>query len=173
MEANYNKQITELLNLFEQSDLTSMFVEFDGVRIIVNKNGEVLAPVTWEAPAVTPVAAPAIPAPARAQAPPLPAAAPKQTAASAAAEPDLAGLEGLHVVRAPMLGTFYRSPSPGEPPFITEGSQVMADQTLCLIECMKLFNTIPVGVKGRLVRFAVENGTLVEFEQPIAYIQPE
>ena len=73
----------------------------------------------------------------------------------------------------PMLGTVYRSPSPGEPPFVSEGSQVTADQTLCLIECMKLFNTIPVGVTGRLVRFAVENATLVEFDQPIAYIQPD
>ncbi len=72
-----------------------------------------------------------------------------------------------------MLGTLYRSPSPGEPPFVSEGSRVQAEQTLCLIECMKLFNTVPAGVSGRLVRFAVENASLVAFDQPIAYIEPE
>lgn len=165
------KQITEVLNLFERSDFTTMFVEFDGVRLSVSKNGGVLAPAPWEESSPPPAAmTPAAAAPIQPAAS-LPAVAPKQIAPAAAAEPDPALVEGLHVVRAPMLGTFYRSPSPGEPPFVGEGSQVKAEQTLYLIECMKLFNTIPVGVTGRLVRFAVENATLVEFDQPIAYIQ--
>jgi len=165
------KQITEVLRLFERSDFTAMFIEFDGVRLSVNKNDGVLALAPWEEPSSPPTATiPAAAAPIQPAAS-LPVTAPKQIAPAAAAPPAPASVEGLHVVRAPMLGTFYRSPSPGEPPFVSEGSQVQAEQTLCLIECMKLFNTVPVGVTGRLVRFAVENGTLVEFEQPIAYIQ--
>ena len=159
------KQIAEVLRLFERSELTAMFIEFDGVRLSVNKNDGVLAPAPWEEPPSPPAApALAVAAPVRPAAA-LPVAAPRPPAA--------ASVEGLHVVRAPMLGTFYRSPSPGEPPFVSEGAQVKAEQTLCLIECMKLFNTVPVGVSGRLVRFAVENATLVAFEQPIAYIQPD
>lgn len=172
MEEKY-KQITEVLNLFERSDLTAMFVEFDGVRLSVNKNGGVLAPAPWEEPSPTSVlTTPAAAAPTQSAAS-LPGATPKQIAAAAEAQLDPASAEGLHVVRAPMLGTFYRRLSPGEPPFVGEGSQVKAEQTLCLIECMKLFNTIPVGVTGRLIRFAVENAALVEFDQPIAYIQPD
>ena len=168
MEEEKYKQITEVLKLFERSDLTDMFVEFDGVRLSVTKKDGVIAPASWEelscAPAATAPAAPVK----RAASLPAP-----EKAPAAAAQPDPASLEGLHVVRAPMLGNLYRRPSPGEPPFVAEGSQVNADQTLCLIECMKLFNTIPVGTAGRLVRFAVEDGTMVEFDQPIAYIEPD
>ena len=172
MEGKY-KQITEILNLFEHSDFTTIFVEFDGVRLSVSKNNGMLAPAPWDEPSPPPAtsnltaAAPIRPGAS------LPLAVPKQIAPSAAAPPDPTSVEGLHVVRAPMLGTFYSSPSPGEPPFVREGAQVTAEQTLCLIECMKLFNTIPIGVSGRLVRVAVENASLVEFDQPIAYIQPD
>jgi acetyl-CoA carboxylase biotin carboxyl carrier protein len=171
MEGKY-KQIAEVLNLFERSDLTVMFVEFDGVRLSVSKKDGVPVSAPWEALSAPSIALTSVAAAPIAQPASPPALLPKQITTTAA-QPDPTSLEGLQVVRAPMLGTIYRSPSPGEPPFVAEGAQVKADQTLCLIECMKLFNTIAVGVSGRLVHFAVENATMVEFNQPIAYVQPD
>jgi acetyl-CoA carboxylase biotin carboxyl carrier protein len=80
--------------------------------------------------------------------------------------------EGMVAIRAPMLGTFYRAPAPGEKPFVEEGQQVRADDTVCLIEVMKLFNTIRAGVDGEVVKIIAENGSLVEFDQPLIFIAP-
>lgn len=79
---------------------------------------------------------------------------------------------GLAAVRAPMLGTFYRAPSPGLPPFAVEGQLLEPRDTIGLIEVMKLFSTIPAGVSGRVVRFVAENGSLVELDQPLVLIEP-
>lgn len=68
---------------------------------------------------------------------------------------------GSVAIRAPMLGTFYRSPSPAEPPFVEVGQRVAADDPICLIEIMKLFNTVNAGVDATIVSIAVENGTMV------------
>jgi acetyl-CoA carboxylase biotin carboxyl carrier protein len=85
-----------------------------------------------------------------------------------AAEPALA--EGEIAVRAPMLGTFYRSPAPGEPPFVEIGRRVKADDTVCLIEVMKLFSSIRAGVDGVVNRILAENGSMVEFQQILIVI---
>jgi acetyl-CoA carboxylase biotin carboxyl carrier protein len=76
------------------------------------------------------------------------------------------------VIRAPMLGTFYRAPSPGEKPFVEVGQRVRADDTVCLIEVMKLFNSIRAGVDGEVVEILADNGGLVEFDQPLIFIAP-
>ena len=73
-------------------------------------------------------------------------------------------------IRAPMLGTFYRSPAPGEPPFVEIGKRVQADDTVCLIEVMKLFSSIKAGVDGVVTRILVENGAMVEFNQMLIVI---
>lgn len=80
--------------------------------------------------------------------------------------------EGAVVVRAPMLGTFYRAPAPGERPFVEVGSKVAPDDTLCLVEVMKLFNSIKAGVAGRVVGILAENATMVEHGQPLMVIVP-
>jgi acetyl-CoA carboxylase biotin carboxyl carrier protein len=80
--------------------------------------------------------------------------------------------EGVIAIRAPMLGTFYRAPAPGEKPFVEEGQRVRADDTVCLIEVMKLFNSIRSGVDGKVVRILAENGSLVEFNQALVLIEP-
>jgi acetyl-CoA carboxylase biotin carboxyl carrier protein len=77
------------------------------------------------------------------------------------------------VVKAPMLGTFYRAPSPGAPPFIEIGSDVRADTTVCLIEVMKLFNTLKAGVEGRVSHILVENAAMVEYDQALIVIEPK
>jgi acetyl-CoA carboxylase biotin carboxyl carrier protein len=80
--------------------------------------------------------------------------------------------KGVVAIRAPMLGTFYRASAPGERPFIEEGQQVRADDTVCLIEVMKLFNSLRAGVDGKVVKIIAENGDLVEFDQPLIFIAP-
>jgi acetyl-CoA carboxylase biotin carboxyl carrier protein len=88
------------------------------------------------------------------------------------ATPAAAVPEGMIVVRAPMLGVFYRASAPGEKPFVEAGQRVRADDTVCLIEVMKLFNSIRAGVDGEVVEIPVENGALVEFDQPLIFIRP-
>ena len=90
--------------------------------------------------------------------------------------PAAAGLaidEGLPKITAPILGTFYRRPQPGAPPYVEEGSLVEEDTTVALIEVMKLFNPVKAGQRGRIHRICVENGQLVEFGQTLFVLQPE
>jgi acetyl-CoA carboxylase biotin carboxyl carrier protein len=96
-------------------------------------------------------------------------------AARSVAKPADAGVtipEGMIAVRAPMLGVFYRASAPGENPFVEAGQRVRADDTVCLIEVMKLFNSIRAGVDGEIVQILAENGAMVEFDQPLIYIRP-
>ena len=74
-------------------------------------------------------------------------------------------------VDAPMLGTFYRSPRPGTPPFVEVGSLVNTDDTLCLIEVMKVFSAVKAKIKGEIVSIPVDNGTMVEYGQPLFLIK--
>ena len=76
-------------------------------------------------------------------------------------------------VAAPMLGTFYRTPSPGEKPFVEQGDKVSPDDTVCLVEVMKLFNSVKAGMAGTVEQILVENGTLVEYGQPLILIRKE
>jgi acetyl-CoA carboxylase biotin carboxyl carrier protein len=80
---------------------------------------------------------------------------------------------GAIAIRAPMLGIFYRSPAPGEKPFVEVGQRVRADDTVCLIEVMKLFNSIRAGVDGEIVAIFVENSALVEFDQVLICVKPD
>ncbi len=75
-----------------------------------------------------------------------------------------------HVVRAPMVGTFYRAPSPGSPPFVEVGDRVKEGDTLCIIESMKMMNHISADKAGSIEAILVENGKPVEFDQPIVTI---
>ena len=87
-------------------------------------------------------------------------------APAAAAAPELSG----HVVKSPMVGTFYRSSSPGGTPFIDIGSTVKEGDTLCIIEAMKLLNEIDADISGTIKEILVENGQPVEFGQPLFVI---
>ena len=73
---------------------------------------------------------------------------------------------------APMLGTFYRAPAPGEAPFVDVGARVEPETIVCIIEVMKMMNSIPAGVSGRLVEICVENAAPVEYAQPLFRVQP-
>jgi acetyl-CoA carboxylase biotin carboxyl carrier protein len=112
--------------------------------------------------AAAPVALQAAPAAAA----PAPAAAPVASEAAPAAS----GLPEGHVVKAPMVGTFYASATPGAPAFVKVGQQVKAGETLGIIEAMKMFNQIEADVAGTVQAILVENGQPVEFDQPMFVI---
>lgn len=80
---------------------------------------------------------------------------------------------GAHVVKAPMIGTFYRSPEPGKPPFVEIGQRVEADDTVGLIEVMKLFNSISAGKAGVITGIFVKDAQPVEYGQPLIVIDPD
>jgi acetyl-CoA carboxylase biotin carboxyl carrier protein len=80
--------------------------------------------------------------------------------------------ENLHAVRSPMVGTFYRSPMPGEPPFVEIGQAVEPDTVLCIIEVMKLMNSIEAGVRGTVREIFVANGTAVDAGEVLMAIEP-
>lgn len=98
-----------------------------------------------------------------------------QTAAAEAAPapmPDADVPAGLIAVRAPMVGTFYMRPSPDQPPFITVGGTVLAGDTVCLVEVMKMFNSVKADVAGTVERIVVENGKPVQHDQIVMLIKP-
>lgn len=76
-----------------------------------------------------------------------------------------------HVIKSPLVGTFYRAPSPGAPPFVEEGDRVSKGQVLCIIEALKVMNEIESDVDGKVVKILVENGQPVEYGQELFYIE--
>ncbi len=78
--------------------------------------------------------------------------------------------EKLHVIKSPLVGTFYRAPAPGAPPFVEEGDIVSPGQVLCIIEALKVMNEIESDVRGKIVKILVENGQPVEYGQPLFLI---
>lgn len=143
-------QIRELVRVAEESGVGEIVVEEEGARIAVRMSGAVAA-------------APAAPVAAAAPAAPAPAAAP----AAAASHP-----ANWYCVTSPMVGTFYAAPAPGEPAFVQVGDEVAANQTLCIVEAMKLMNEIGAEEMGTVREVCVEDATPVEFGTPLFYIEP-
>jgi acetyl-CoA carboxylase biotin carboxyl carrier protein len=81
--------------------------------------------------------------------------------------------DGLHAVRSPVVGTFYRAPAPGEDTYVEVGDTVSAGQTLCIVEAMKLMNEIVADVSGEVVEVLAENSGGVEYDQPLFYLRPD
>ncbi|MFM9101673.1 MAG: acetyl-CoA carboxylase biotin carboxyl carrier protein [Cyanobium sp.] len=152
-------QLRQLLALLGESDIQEFSLEGDDFRLEVRRNlPAAAAPLTvLQAPVSTPAPAPVVaPAPSP-SAPPPPA---------AAARSD------LQPITAPMVGTFYSSPSPGDPPFVEVGSRITPGQTICILEAMKLMNELEAEIGGVVVEILVENGTPVEFGQVLMRIKP-
>jgi acetyl-CoA carboxylase biotin carboxyl carrier protein len=99
-------------------------------------------------------------------------AAPQQVPAGAGAPAEARSTEDLHLIKSPIVGTFYESPSPGSEAFVKVGAYVEAGQTLCIVEAMKLMNEIESDASGEIVRIFVENGQPVEYGQPLFGIRP-
>ena len=96
-----------------------------------------------------------------------------ETAPPPETKAEVPGTNGLHAVRSPVVGTFYRAPAPGEGSFVEVGDTVRAGQTLCIVEAMKLMNEIPSDVSGEVVEVLAENSGGVEYDQPLFHIRPE
>ncbi len=101
----------------------------------------------------------------------------EQKPAPSAVDLDAAGvapeMNGLHAVRSPVVGTFYRAATPGGDYYVDVGDKVSTGQTLCIVEAMKLMNEIPSDISGEVVEIAAENSEGVEYDQPLFYLRPE
>lgn len=167
-----HSDIAEIIRLVDQSTLDEIVVEIGDLKVEVRRKGAMpAAPSASPAPAPSAPPAPAVsPAPPSA-APPAPATAKQDSVPPVAAgESDLA--EGRIAVRSPMVGTFYRRPTPDEPPYVEVGSEVEVDAPLCLVEVMKLYTTIYAKTRGRIARICARDAELVEYDQILFVIDP-
>jgi acetyl-CoA carboxylase biotin carboxyl carrier protein len=150
------RKLKTLIDLVAESDIAELEVTEGESKVRIVKSGPapqnqmVMMP---HQPAVQYAAAPSASAP----------------VAAAAAPEAPAAVEG-HIVKSPMVGTFYRSSAPGSPPFVEIGSSVKEGDTLCIIEAMKLLNEVDADVSGVVKQILVENGQPVEFGQPLFVI---
>ena len=152
-------QLNQLLDKLAESDIQEFRLEGDDFRLEVRRN----LPVAAAATQMVPVAAP-----------PAPALEIKtQSESSSAAPPAAAGTRAdLVDVTAPMVGTFYRAPAPGEAAFVEIGNRISAGQTICILEAMKLMNELEAELSGEVVEILVDNGTPVEFGQVLMRVKP-
>lgn len=153
------KEVAEILKLIDASECDEVVLELEGTRLVVRRN--TAAVPQGSAPAAVIAKQEAAPAPPK---PPEPAE-PRKPAETAQAEPEAPAEPGLLDVRSPMVGTFYRRPSPDEPSFVEEGTQVKKGDTLCLIEVMKLFTAVEAPEDGTIAEILHEDGATIEFDQ--------
>ena len=175
------EDIRALLRAFEASDWDEMSLAYGDTRLDVTRTGR--PPVASAAAAPTPIpvvaasqvpaAAPVSAAPAAASAAAPAVSAPAVPAAAAPTTGPAAGLPDGHRVTSPSLGLFWRSPQPGAPPFVEVGQRVEAEDTVCIVEVMKLMNHVKAGVTGTVTAIVVDNGAMVEFAQPLVVISAE
>jgi acetyl-CoA carboxylase biotin carboxyl carrier protein len=159
------RQILDTLRLIEESDYDEVRLETADFKLHVRKSG---APAQLENASSSQSAPPPARAQADARAPaPLPQPAPATPESKHTAVP-----EGMVAIRAPMIGTFYRAPAPHLPPFVEIGARVKPEDTVCLVEVMKLFNTIKAGIAGRVVQIPAQNAATVERDQVLMIIEP-
>jgi len=151
-----SKDVAEIMRMLEASGFDSLTLEMDGVKLELNRSGATTPAVQARAPAPSP--SPTL-APAHAHAQPSAAPAPAEA--------------GLVEVTAPLLGIFYRTPRPGEPPFVEVGAKVQPQTVIGIIEVMKLMNSVSAGVCGEVVEVLAPSGVMVEYGQVLVRIRPE
>jgi acetyl-CoA carboxylase biotin carboxyl carrier protein len=151
-------QIRALADLAHEKNLAELEVADGEKRVTLKTAAAFISSVNVATAPVLPLPAPALPAAAE---PTVVPPAPKADALPANA----------YTVTSPMVGTFYRSPSPDSPPFVEVGQMVSAGQTLCIIEAMKLMNELESEVSGKVLKVLAENGQPVEFGQPLLLVE--
>jgi acetyl-CoA carboxylase biotin carboxyl carrier protein len=156
------KQIQELIRMINKSNIGELTIEEKGFKVTIKQKQENVQQVV----AAPYMAAPA-PAPAPAAAPAAPAPAPADKAKAADAVPS-----NLITIKSPMIGTFYRRPSPDKPLFAEVGDEIHPGKVVCIIEAMKLFNEIESEVKGKIVKILAEDASPVEYDQPLFLVEP-
>jgi acetyl-CoA carboxylase biotin carboxyl carrier protein len=157
------KELKELIEFLIEKDIAEFELERGDVKVKVKRGAVAVAfpesryaPVHPPAPGPAPVSAPA-----------------SHLVDPAAAAPVPAPEETLHIVRSPIVGTFYEAPSPGAPPFVKVGDTLEVGQVLCIVEAMKLMNEIECDAAGELVRKLVTNGQPIEYGQELFAVRPK
>ena len=150
------KEIQELITFVSNSGVNQVSIEEKDFKITIKANQE-----------TTVIQAPVAAAPAAAPQPVV------QAAAQSAEAPEAAPADAnLITVRSPMIGTFYKSPSPDKPAFVNVGDDIAPGQVICIVEAMKLFNEIEYEVSGKIVKVLVEDAAPVEYDQPLFLVDP-
>ncbi len=152
------RKVKKLIELLEESNIDEIEIQEGEESVRISRNSAaalqgLLAPAAMAPVMAVPAAAPVAPAP----------------AAEPAAEPAAPPTSG-HVVTSPMVGTFYRSPSPSSPSFVELGQHVKVGDVICIVEAMKMMNQIETDKAGVVEAILVENGQPVEFDQPLVTI---
>jgi len=143
------RKVKKLIELLEESGIDEIEIAEGEESIRISRSSNKLAAPAQYAPQMIPAPAPAV--------------APAPAAPAAEAKKEISG----HVVRSPMVGTFYSSPSPSSPAFAEIGSQVKKGDTICIIEAMKMMNQIEADKSGTIEAILAENGEPVEYDQPL------
>jgi len=164
-----HSDIAEIIRLVDQSTLDEFTVEVGDLTVEVRRKGAAATGASATPARAAPAVSPALPAPVP-PTPPVSAAPAPESAPAAPGEPALG--EGQVAVRSPMVGTFYRRPSPDEPPYVDVGSEVEVDAPLGLVEVMKLYTTIYAKTPGRIARVCANDAELVEYDQILFVIDP-
>jgi acetyl-CoA carboxylase biotin carboxyl carrier protein len=157
------REVAEIIKLIDASACEELVLELGDTKLVLRRHGAGSAPAATggaDNPSSVTTAAPPAAAPATAGAD-------RPAASSAEARPD-----GMIEVRSPMVGTFYRAPSPEAPAFVERGAVVEAGEPLCLIEVMKLYTTITAQRRGRVVEICADNAAMVEYGQTLFVLEP-
>ena len=153
------KEVKDIIKLMKENKLTELELEQDGFKIKLRRDNGTKGVKKDDQTQPMPVTIQHVSQPVPQQAPPV--ATPQQQ------EDD----PNIFIVRAPMVGTFYQAPAPNAKPFINIGQEVNVDDTLCIVEAMKLMNEIKSEVRGIVTDILVTNGQAVEFDQPLLKIK--
>lgn len=158
------KQIQELIKLVNKSNIGELTIEEKGFHITIKQKEEAVQQIITGAPAqMQPVIAQPV------------SSAPVVQSAPAAEKPkatEPATASNLITIKSPMIGTFYRSPTPDKPSFVNIGDDIEPGNVVCIIEAMKLFNEIESEVKGKIVKVLAEDASPVEYDQPLFLVEP-
>jgi acetyl-CoA carboxylase biotin carboxyl carrier protein len=162
MEGIDQDDVIQILRMLEESSFDELHLEMGGLKLVASKSSKKASPAdglksddhdsTESRAAVEP------------------------TIKASGEKPDIpqpSDLEenGFIAIKAPMLGTFYSAPKPGAPPFVEVGRRVSEDDSVCIIEVMKLFSTVKANVRGRIAKICAENGQMVEYQQTLFLVE--
>ncbi|MCP9762089.1 acetyl-CoA carboxylase biotin carboxyl carrier protein [Lacihabitans soyangensis] len=154
------REIQKLIDFISKSDLSEVNIETSELKLQIKRNGN--SPVQYVAAPVFEAVAPQNET----------VAAPVREAVAAAPVETVASTSHLIEIKAPMIGTFYRSGGPGKPNFVEVGDEIASGKVICILEAMKLFNEIESEISGKIVKILVDDATPVEYDQPLFLVDP-
>lgn len=159
------KEIQSLIKFVAKSGASEVKLEMEDVKITIRTGSGPTTPETTIVQQIPMAQAPAVPV--------APAPAAQEPAVPAKEEPAASGDDSKYItIKSPIIGTFYRKPSPDKPAFVEVGSTISPGDVLCVIEAMKLFNDIESEVAGKIVKVLVDDSSPVEFDQPLFLVDP-